>query len=160
MIDINFQQYLNRNIPVHKRLPNRLKLFYWPFIVLQELFDSFKEWREDVYYRINITGQILSLQSLLNRKIAGANNKILVKGYSDAGISVQLLSEAGESYRIDASLSEEASHSVAVALEGEVIQSLDIDFYVYIPLNVNIYEVEKWVNNYKIAGKQYQIIQA
>jgi hypothetical protein len=160
MININYQQYLVRMLPYHKRQSNRLKLFYWPFIALQELFDAFVEWREDVYYRLNITGQILSMQSLLNKKVTGANNSILVTSYNDAGIWVQLISEEGDSYRVDASLIIEATDSADTALEGEIVQSSEIDFYVYIPLNVNIYEVEKWVNNYKIAGKRYQIIQA
>ena len=160
MININFQQYLNRMLPAHKRQANRLKLFYWPFITLQELFESFKEWRADVYYRINITGQVLSMQSLLNRKVTGANENVLVKSYNDAGVWVQLMTEVGESYRVDASLASEALNTVNSALEGEVIESSEIDFYVYIPQNVNRYEVEKWVNNYKIAGKRYQIIQA
>jgi hypothetical protein len=160
MININFQQYLTRQLPVHKRLPNRVKLFYWPFIALQELFDSFNEWRSDVFYRINITGQVLSMQSLLNRKVTGANGNILVKSYNDAGVWVQLTTEIGESYGVDSSLTSEALNTVNSALEGEVIESSEIDFYVYIPQNVNRYEVEKWVNNYKIAGKRYQIIQA
>ncbi len=160
MINIDFQQYMTRMIPVYKRQTNRLKLFYWPFIALQQLFDSFKEWREDVYYRLNVTGQILSMQSLLNRKVSGANNKILVKSYNDAGIWAQLIIEVGESYRVDASLSSEATTTANVALEGEIVESSEIDFYVYVPATVNIYEVRKWVENYKIAGKRYQIIQA
>jgi len=160
MININFQQYLSRMLPVHKRQANRIKLFYWPFIALQELFGSFIEWRDDVYYRINITGQILSMQVLLNRMVAGANGSILVKSYDDAGIWVQLITEDSEAYRVDASLSGELLETVNVALEGEVVQSNEIDFYVYVPLSVNTYEVMKWVNNYKIAGKRYQIIQA
>lgn len=160
MINIDFQQYLSRMLPVYKRQTNRLKLFYWPFIALQELFDLFKEWREDVYYRVNITGQILSMQSLLNRKVVSANGKILVKSYNDAGIWAQLILEVGESYRVDASLSGEATTTANVALEGEIVESSEIDFYVYVPTAVNIYEVRKWVENYKIAGKRYQIIQA
>ncbi|MDX9703946.1 MAG: hypothetical protein RBU23_13020 [Candidatus Auribacterota bacterium] len=160
MIDINFQQHLARMLPVHKRQTNRLKLFYWPFILLQELFDQFKVWRADVYYRINITGQIISLQSLLNRKVAGANGKIIVKSYNDLGVWVQLSTEAGEAYMLIASLSSESTETINVALEGEVPESQDVDFYVYVPATVNIYEVEKWVNNYKIAGKRYLITQA
>lgn len=159
MIDIDYKQYLTRMLPVYKRLPNRIKLFYWPFIVLQQIFDEFKNWRADAYYRLNITGQILSLQSLLNRKVVNANGKILVRSYSDAGIWAQLISEPGESYRIDAGFESE-NVAIAVALEGEVIENSEIDFYVYIPQQVNIYEVIRWVDNYKIAGKRYQIIQA
>lgn len=160
MIDINFNKYLTRMLPYHKRQANRLKLFYFPFIALQELFDSFIEWRRDVYYRANITGQVLSLQSLLNNKVAGADNDILVTSYNDLGIWVQLSSEDSEAYAVTASLIVEDSNSANAALEGEVLENNEIDFYVYIPQTVNIYEVEKWVSNYKIAGKRYQIIQA
>ncbi|WP_297096361.1 hypothetical protein [uncultured Draconibacterium sp.] len=162
MIDIDFSKHLTRTLPYHKRQVNRLKLFYWPFIALQELFDSFIEWRRDVYYRANITGQVLSLQSLLNSKVADADNSILVKSYNDQGIWVQLSNEAGEgdAYKVSVSLIvEDNSYAAAVALEGEVVENTNIDFYVYIPQQVNIYEVEMWVNSYKIAGKRYQILQ-
>ncbi len=160
MIDINYSKYLTRMLPYHKRQVNRLKLFYWPFIALQELFDSFIEWRTDIYYRVNITGQIQSLQSLLNKKVTNANNEILVKSYNDSGIWVQLSSEDGEAYMVAASLMSENANTVNVALEGEIVDNTEIDFYVYIPQTVNRYEVEQWVNNYKIAGKRYSIIQA
>lgn len=146
-------------LPYHKRQPNRLRLFYWPFIALQEMFNQFVEWRRDVYYRANITGQVLALQSLLNRKVTGANNGILVKSYSDQGIWAQLSGEDGEAYAVLASLIVEGANCAVVALEGEVVENTDIDFYVYIPSAVNLYEVEMWINNYKIAGKRYQILQ-
>ena len=160
MININFQQYMSRMIPMYKRQTNRLKLFYWPFLALQQLFDDFIIWRADVYYRLNITGQVLSLQSLLNYKVIGANNSILVKSYNDSGIWVQLSTSEGDAYRVDASLASEATTSANAALEGEIIEASEIDFYVYVPATVNIYEVMKWVENYKIAGKRYEIIQA
>ena len=194
MIDINFSKHLTRVLPYHKRQTNRLKLFYWPFIALQELFNEFIDWRRDVYYRANITGQVLSLQSLLNYKVKDSNSSILVKSYEDQGIWVQLSTEVGDAYKVSASLNvsslevwgswskgvetdyyvsldDEASYyslSVIgeesvfspVAMEGEVLYSSEIDFYIYVPQVVNIYEVEMWVNSYKIAGKRYQIIQA
>lgn len=160
MIDINFKTYLNRMLPGHKRQTNRLNLFYWPFKLLQELFDAFKIWRLDVYYRVNITGQVFSMQSLLNARVANAYGLILVKSYNDMGIWVQLSTEAGEDYKAVASLIVEDQAHEEVALEGEILKDENIDFYVYVPAGVNIYEVEKWVNNYKIAGKRYQIIQA
>lgn len=160
MIDINYSKYLTRILPYHKRQTNRLKLFYWPFIVLQELFNDFIEWRRDVYYRANITGQVLSLQSLLNYKVKNADNDILVKSYEDQGVWVQLSTAEGDAYKLSASLIVEDGAYSSVALEGEILEDSEIDFYVYVPQSVNIYEVEMWVNSYKIAGKRYQIIQA
>lgn len=159
MITINFKNYLTRMLPSHKRQANRLMVFSWPFIALQKLFDAFVEWRTDVYYRLNITGQIIALQALLNRMVAGANDDILVKGYTDEGLVVQLSTEEGDSYILNLSLESEGTGFAEVALEGELRNDSDVDFWVYIPAAVNSYEVQQWVNAYKIAGKRYEIIQ-
>jgi hypothetical protein len=158
LITIDFDQLVYRLLPDHKRLPKRLMLFRWPLMQLTSLFNDFKIWRADVFYRVNVTGQTLSLQAYLNRAVTGANNQILVQGYNDAGIWVQLSTADGEAYMIPAGLSNEAT-SVSVALEGEITPLNDVDFYVHVPSTVLVGDVARIVNNYKLAGKRYQIIQ-
>ena len=158
LINIDFEQLVYRLLPTHKRLPKRLMLFRWPLSELAVLFSVFKIWRADVFYRVNVTGQTFSLQAYLNRAVTGANNQILVQGYNDTGIWVQLSTADGEAYMIPAGLSNEAT-SVSVALEGEITPLVDVDFYVHVPSTVLTGDVARVVNNYKLAGKRYQIIQ-
>lgn len=159
IINIDFGQLVYRMFPAHKRLPKRLLLFRWPFAELTGLFASFKVWRYDVYYRLNVTGQVLSLQTYLNRVIANANNRILIQGYNDAGIWVQMSSEDGEAYMAPVGISPDETFQ-PVAAQGEITPLIDVDFYVYIPSGVIAGDVARIVNAYKLAGKRYQIIQS
>lgn len=159
LITIDFEQLVYRLLPTHKRLPKRLMLFRWPFVQLTALFNEFKAWREDVFYRINSTGQTISLQTYLNRAVAGSNNRILIQGYNDAGIWVQRSDEDGESYMSPMGIAPDETHQ-PVAMQGEITPLTDVDFYVHVPSTVNTTDVARIVNKYKLAGKRYQIIQS
>jgi hypothetical protein len=147
LITINFETLLNRMLPWHKRQPKRLLLFGWPFGELTTLFAAFKAWRADVFYRVNVTGQVISLQTYLNRVIYGANDEITIENFNDWGVWVQLSTEEGESYMIP-------EYCEAAAL-GEFTPLTDVDFYVYVPAGVNTGDVARVVNLYKLAGKRY-----
>lgn len=159
IINIDFGQLVYRLLPYHKRLPNRLMLFRWPFAELTDLFATFKVWRYGVYYRLNVTGQVLILQTYLNRVIANSNNRILIQGYNDSGIWVQMSNEDGESYMLPIGIAPDETFQ-PVAVQGEIIPLVDVDFYVYIPAGVIPGDVARIVNTYKLAGKRYQIIQS
>lgn len=159
LITIDFAQLVYRLLPTHKRLPKRLMLFRWPFAQLTLLFQEFKTWRADVFYRLNVNGQTLSLQTYLNRAVAGSNNRILIQGYNDNGIWVQRSDEDGEAYMIEAGIAPSET-SQNVAMQGEITPLTDVDFYVHIPATASVPDVARIVNKYKLAGKRYQIIQA
>ena len=137
-------------LPEHKRQPKRLLLFGWPFGELTALFATFKVWRAEVFYRVNVTGQEISLQTYLNRVISGANNQIRIENFNDWGVWVQLSTEQGESYMI--------SEYCEAAARGEFTPLTDVDFYVYIPAGVIASDVARIVNQYKLAGKRYLIV--
>ena len=158
LINIDFDNLVFRLLPTHKRLPKRLLLFKWPLTLLGNLFTAFKLWRLDVFYRINVTGQTLSLQTYLNRAIAGANNNILILDYEDKGIWAQLIEEPGEAYVVATGLAPDEEYQ-EVALDGEFTPLEYIDFYVYIPSNVNSGNVARIIEKYKLAGKRYGIVQ-
>ena len=158
-INIDFSQLVYRLLPTHKRLPKRLLLFRWPMSLLSDLFTDFKAWRFDVFYRINVTGQTLSLQNYLNYAVANANSSILIQDYNDQGIWVQLSTEEGNSYVIDASLIAEDTHYADVAMNGEVTPLEGVDFYVYAPNEASRGDIARIVEKYKLAGKRYEIIQ-
>lgn len=159
LLTINFETLLTRGLPDHKRLPKRLLLFKFPFGELTTLFADFKTWRADVFYRVNVTGQVISLQTYLNRVITNANNEIYITGFQDHGSWIQLSTEEGESYMIQMSLGSEDSASMDIAIAGEFTPLSTVDFYVYIPTGVDATEVARVVENYKLAGKRYLIIE-
>ncbi|MBN2814994.1 MAG: hypothetical protein JXQ80_13005 [Bacteroidales bacterium] len=150
LFTINFETLLSRMLPEYKRLPKRLLLFYWPFGELTTLFAAFKAWRADVFYRVNVTGQVISLQTYLNRVIEGANGEIRIENFNDLGVWVQLSTEDGESYMIP--------EYCEAASRGEFTPLTDVDFYVYVPQGVNNANVARIVNQYKLAGKRYLIV--
>jgi hypothetical protein len=150
LLTIDFGKLLERMLPAHKRQPKRLLLFGWPFGELTALFNAFKAWRADVFYRVNVTGQVISLQTYLNRVVAGANNLIRIENFNDWGVWVQLSTEEGDSYMI-------ADYCESAA-RGEITPLTDVDFYVYIPAGVIASDVARIVNQYKLAGKRYLIV--
>ena len=150
LLTIDFERLLERMLPDHKRQPKRLLLFGWPFGELTSLFTAFKAWRADVFYRVNVTGQVISLQTYLNRVIAGANNLIRIENFNDWGVWVQLSTEQGESYMIP--------EYCEAAARGEFTPLTDVDFYVYVPSGVVASDVARIVNLYKLAGKRYLIV--
>jgi hypothetical protein len=158
-ININFSQLVYRLLPSHKRLPKRLLLFRWPMSVLTDMFTAFKAWRFDVFYRINVTGQTLSLQNYLNYAVDNANGSILIQDYNDQGIWVQLSTEEGDSYVVDTSQAVENTHYIDVAINGEVTPLEGVDFYVYAPNEASRGDIARVVEKYKLAGKRYEIIQ-
>lgn len=150
LLTINFENLLLRMLPFHKRLPKRLMLFGWPLSELTSLFAAFKIWRADVFYRINVTGQVISLQTYLNRVIAGANALIRIENFNDWGVWVQLSTEQGDSYMVPEYLE--------AAARGEFTPVNDVDFYIYVPTGVDTTSVARVVNKYKLAGKRYLIV--
>lgn len=157
LLTIDFERLLERLLPDHKRQPKRLLLFGWPLGELKDLFSQFKEWRASMFYRINVTGQVISLETYLNRIIPGANDRIAIKSFEDWGAWVQLSTEPGETYALRVSLVSE-DDGVFVAMNGEITPENDVDFYVLVPAAVAAADVARVVNQYKLAGKRYKII--
>lgn len=158
LINIDFDNLVYRLLPAHMRRPRRLLLFRWPLSLLSDLFVSFKIWRLDVFYRINVTGQTLSLQTYLNRAIPSANNSILILDYEDQGIWAQLSREEGDAFAVPAGISPGENYQQS-ALSGEFSPLEGIDFYVYIPSSIKGGDVARIVEKYKPAGSRYEIIQ-
>lgn len=103
-----------------------------------------------MFYRVNVTGQVISLQTYLNRVIENSNNEISIENFNDYGVWVQLTTEDGESYMIP--------EYCEAASMGEFTPLTDVDFYVYVPDGVNTADVARLVNQYKLAGKRYLIV--
>lgn len=155
-VEFDVYEFMKRMIPAHKRQTNRLALFWWSIAQINLLWESFREWRKEMIYESNVTGQTLSLVDLLNRRVNGANGGISIVERTDEGIYLSVLNEDAD--HAEMSLISENTDFEYVSKAGEGGASLDIDFKVVVPVGVNFDEVKKIVDRYVIAGYQYEVV--
>lgn len=154
-LEFDVYEFLKRMLPRHKRQTNRLALFNWSVGQIAALWDEFREWRKEMIYESNITGQRLPLIDLLNRRVEGAEGGITILEYIDGGI--WLSTEAEASDRADMSTEAEASDYKYIARRGEELTAIEGDFLVLVPMGVNFDEVKLLVDRYVIAGFEYTV---
>lgn len=154
--EFDLYEFLRRQLPHHKRQPNRMGLFYWALKQLEIVWVKFKAWRLEMVYEINVTGQRLSLIDFLNRKIEGANGAITIIETADGGLYFSNLAENTD-WSFMSTLAEATDFS-EIPLEGELLTALLVDFQVKIPAAVNPDEVNEIISRYVLAGKNYEII--
>lgn len=160
IINFSTDKFVERFIPLHKVKPVRLKWLRFLLSELKAIWEDFYAWRKDYYYRLNINGQTMLLQYHLNKVIAGANDSIRVVHYDDQSLKVGLESEGVNSVNVGLiDVPGEENAYVLVALEGEVQQSIGVDFRISVPAGVNVNAVAGEVDTYKLGGKSYEIIQ-
>lgn len=162
ILNFNIDKHIERFLPLHKRRPNRLKFLRFLLSELKTLWQNYVAWREELLYRMNVTGQTLSLENHLNKVIPGANDSIQIFHYDDQGLFVGLEEEGGGMYAEVGlyAVAGEESQFIHVALEGEVQESIGVDFKVSVPAGVNINRVAGELEQYKLAGKSYLIQQS
>lgn len=153
--EFDVYEFLRRMLPSHKRQTNRLALFWWALREINTLWASFREWRKEMIYESNITGQRLSLIDLLNRRVNGAGGNITIIEKVDEGIYVSKLIEAADVAEM--SLLSENTDFEYVARRGEGAEAIDADFKVVVPVGVNFDEVRLIVDRYVIAGYEYEV---
>lgn len=156
-LDFDFYKFLERMLPVHKRRPNRLKLFWWPLKSIQSIWDDFKVWRKDVLFRTNITGQTMSLEVYLNKYVEGANNGISIYESEDSGLWVGLEAEADEVLEVGLEAAEPTDY-IEISIEGEAGTALPVSFRVIAPPTANVEQIKEYVNYFKIAGKSFDVV--
>jgi hypothetical protein len=116
---------------------------------------NYINWREEMIYESNITGQKIALENLLNRRIENAGGQISIVEKNDGGI---YLSTALENLdNVFLSTETEDSDSSFIPKLGEEASELDVDFIVYIPAGVNPDHVNQIVDRYAIAGYEYEV---
>lgn len=154
-LEFDIYEFLRRDLPQHKRQTNRLALFYWPLAEIASLWDSFREWRKEMIYESNITGQRMSLVGLLNRLVSNSGNGITIIEHIGGGIWLSKEEEFSDMAEI--SLISENSDYKYIARKGEETTAIDGDFLVLVPDEVNVDEVRKIVDRYCIAGFEYTV---
>ena len=143
-LEFDIYEFLRRQLPHHKRQTNRLALFNWPMAQLSSLWNSFADWRREMIYESNITGQKIAIVNLLNRRIEGAANQITIAEKNYGGIFLSYESEATDSVYL--STLSEATDLAEIPLDGETATDMTADFTVYVPAEVNVEQVAQIVD--------------
>ncbi len=155
---INFPNLVRQLLPSHRRQPVRL---WWLRVLvgpLQTLWGEFAAWRADVRYRINLTSQVQVLEGYLNQKY-DPTGSVRIVSFDDGLLWVGLEIEGGN-YHPRFGLESEPDGHIAIPLENEIRASLgDVDFVVYIPAEVDANLVRAEIEQYRLAGMTYKIIQ-
>jgi hypothetical protein len=155
-LNLDIKSFVNRMIPVHKRQPVRLKILGFFADLMSEIYNDYASYRDELLYRFNVTGEVLSLKNFLNRQIPEAGGRIDIIHGRENGFSVQLRSEQGYNY-LQLSNSD-GNQFVEVALRGEILDPFTESFAVEVPEHVNTDKVLAIVNEYRLAGKSFKII--
>lgn len=114
-------------------------------------------WRSEMIYESNITGQKIALVNLLNRRVAGSGNNISIAEKDDGGLFIGKLTENIDFLYM--STATENADNGEFPKEGELATALTADFIVYVPAGVNVDQVAEIVDRYVIAGYDYEIQQ-
>lgn len=140
-------------MPYHKRKPIRLNLLQGFIYPLIKSFDAFLSWRSDVRLTINVTSQVIILQSYLRKKY---NANIVVSTYDDEGLFFPLKVEANNGGVWIGLLIGESFVELPIQGEYGVIFE-DADLIVYIPENVEKGEVVADIEKFKQVLISYKV---
>ena len=155
MIRIDFDKYININLPRWNRKPRFIKFMNSLFAPLKWLWSyDFSIYRDRTTYLSQITGQTMSLQEHLNNELDVTNRNIQIIHRRSSGLFAPLSSEGYQAVYIG--LVAEGKKTF-VALEGEDYEELNTGFIVLTPNYVNKDRVIGIVMNYKLAGKAFRI---
>lgn len=156
-LEFDIYEFLRRQLPIHKRHENRLALFDWALNQIRVVWNQFVNWRSEMIYESNITGQKIALVNLLNRRVAGSGNNISIAEKDDGGLFIGKLTENIDFLYM--STATENADNGEFPKEGELATALTADFIVYVPAGVNVDQVAEIVDRYVIAGYDYEIQQ-
>jgi hypothetical protein len=154
--DFTIATYIRRILPPVLRKAGIIvfmEVLSRPLTTTQE---SFAAYRAEARYYANLTSQTILLESYLNDQLDPVQRRIAISHTMSGGIFVGLIeyAEAG----VFVGLKEATEEGVFVPLEGEDEQALNTDFRVSAPAAVDHDQLIGFLNNYKLAGKSYDII--
>lgn len=156
-LEFDIYEFLRRQLPIHKRQENRLALFDWALNQIRVVWNQFVNWRSEMIYESNITGQKIALVNLLNRRVEGSGNNISIAEKDDGGLFIGTATESLDYLYM--STATENTDNGEFPKEGELVTALTADFVVYVPVGVNVDQVAEIVDRYVIAGYDYEIQQ-
>lgn len=156
---MNIRELMVSMIPFHKRQTNLINLFWWVLSPVQTLFNDYLSWLKDTLFKANSTGQVISLEAFLNHFVVGANGSIKV--VEDDGAGGRWLGMRSEDSLLYDELGIRADNGlyISLAIRGEKSTLLEVDFRVLAPVGTDVNLIRKYVNQYKLAGKHFDIKQ-
>lgn len=155
-LDFDIYEFIRRMLPIHKRQPNRLALYDWAAAQLRVVWYQYTGWRTDMIYESNITGQKMPLEHFLNYKVPGSQNQIYIREKLDGALYLSLEVEGSE-YAYFSTEAEDTDFK-EIPLAGEQLQTLDINFQVFIPATADLDSLTQILQRYAIAGMDYEVI--
>lgn len=154
--NINILNLFRQLLPPHKRKNIRLALLRGFGKPLENLWESFFEWRGNTRMMVNVNCQVRIFEGYLRKKYREPIS-IKIITFSD-GLLLVGLEEEGITMMPPIGLETEAI--VDVPLDGEIRERFgDADFIVYIPSGIDINLIRAEIENYKQALTKYKIIQ-
>jgi hypothetical protein len=154
--DFTIATYIRRILPLALRKAGIIafmEVLSRPLTTTQEAFTAY---RAEARYYANLTSQTLLLESYLNDQLDPVQRRIAIQHTLSGGVFVGLRELAEEG--IFVGLKEAAEEGVFVPMKGEDEQALTVDFRVSAPATVNTDQLIAYLNNYKLAGKSYEIV--
>ena len=154
---ININNLVRQLVPPHRRQPVRLDFLRGLLYPLRQLWEWFELWRDDIRLRINVNSQVMVLEGYLRNKYNDV--RITITSLDNGWLWVGLLSE-GDLYMPKIGLLGGGEQLIHVPLLWEKRLGMgDVDFWVYIPVGVDIEAIRAEIECYRQAGVKYEIIQ-
>lgn len=154
--NITISNLIRQLLPPHKRKNIRLALLQGFGKPLENLWESFFEWRSNTRMMVNVNCQVRVFEGYLRKKYREPIS-IKIITFSD-GLLLVGLEEEGTTMMPPIGL--ETETMVDVPLDGEIRERFgDADFIVYIPAGIDINLIRAEIENYKQALTKYKIIQ-
>lgn len=156
IINATYIRAMRRLLPIHRRQTNRLKVLDFVMEEFDFIFNRYRNYRAELLYRLNVSGETGSLEAHLNKVVPGADGSIQILHERDIGVKVQLRTEGGNN-TVRVGL-RSANVGVKIALRGEQVAQFDTSFVVKIPAAADSNKVTQIVNQYRLAGKSFKVI--
>lgn len=156
LFSFDFPKQIKRLVPYFKRQLWRLKLIKSLLQPTKLLYDDFISYRETTLYYMSFTGQVISLEHLLNDQYDNTDRDIYIVDTADIVYVYfwNVLENRPNHYLYNKS---ESKPPLYLKNRDEYISY--VHFIIMIPSDVVFNEdsLRALVNRYKIAGKKYSI---
>lgn len=126
---------------------------------LVTLWANYNVWRKRRFYLINITGQIISLENFLNDEFDKYLRRIYIGSLDVAITGIYIALESEVIPYLQTPLENEVSTIEAPYIGAIYDFGLSTNFVVNVPIiyENNETQISVAVNNFKLAGKQFEI---
>ncbi len=168
-MELDINNLIYQLLPQHKRLPSRMRWLTALLSPLTEKWEEFTAWRTDSRMLVNVNSQTEVLAGYLRAKF-DSPERIGIESYNDELLWIPLTTDS-EEHLVEFSRTDEEKGGAenlpeplpypAIPLRSEIRRKFgDVDFIVYIPMNVDPTLVAAEIDKYKQALIRYRIVQA